>query len=152
MKVVDVNDAEEKLKNRKKWFIVLLAFFAISAVAAIISDQGQNDRALTAKPAARSSDEAKTTSESSARKSVETARKICEIIDSSGAAVEPCSYSIWRSAITIRVTAAPDEAKDFCLAIKETIHKNDWFMEPGWRMDIRHSFSGDSNIASCRLR
>lgn len=152
MKVADVNDAEEKLKNRKKWFIVLVAFFAISAVAAIISGQGQNGRALTAEPAVQAHEEVDTTSKSSAAKSVETARKICEIINSSGAAVEPCSYSIWRSVITLRVAAAPDEARDFCLTIKETIHKNDWFMEPGWRMDIRHSFSGDSNIASCRLR
>lgn len=121
----------------------VLGFAAVAFVTLVaISALTGGDESSTA-PDSNESDEISRT--------VQTASRICSMIDAAGAATQPCSYSGWSATIDVVVNATPEDAMDFCLGVKEMLNGEDMYLMPGWRMNLRSPFSGENNIAMCRL-
>lgn len=83
--------------------------------------------------------------------SVQGAKAICIMMDNSALLTQPCEYSIWGSSITAVMAVSVDEARQVCDLITQGVEANGVVFEKGWKLNIRHPFSGENNIATCPL-
>lgn len=83
-------------------------------------------------------------------KPLDYAYSLCQVVDSSKIASEPCSLSPLSKRIDISVDATPAYARVICKEIAAVLAEKKWIL-PGWELHISSPFSGEKSTAYCRL-
>lgn len=86
-----------------------------------------------------------------ASRSVASAYRICQAVDNTGLASEPCSVSGWGSSINIRMDMDSANARTTCAGMVDLAHKENLYFDRGWTIRIYSPYSGDHPIATCSL-
>ncbi|MDO5648292.1 hypothetical protein [Paracoccus sp. (in: a-proteobacteria)] len=91
---------------------------------------------------------AQTTSELDA--DIRTARAICTVLERQGLLSQPCFFHGAKT-MTMHIDMAPAEARKFCAGFPAILEQLNLGRLRGWTVNIRSPFSGNNNIAMCKL-
>ncbi len=87
----------------------------------------------------------------SADDTINSAYKVCEILDKSMPLSKPCKVSTWSSAVDISVDTNSSEARSMCVGIAGLAKQHGMYFSKGWKMRIYSPFSDGNTIAVCSL-
>lgn len=82
---------------------------------------------------------------------VSHAYNLCALLDGTGMTSEKCSVSGRNSSVTTTIDMSASEARKLCSQISEHVSREGWNLD-GWTLNIKSPYSGENNIAFCRLR
>lgn len=83
--------------------------------------------------------------------SVNSAYRICALMDASGLGSQPCDVSGWGSSVDLYLDMDAGEARKLCPQIAGLARDKGWRFQDGWTLKIYSPYSGDNTIAYCRL-
>lgn len=88
---------------------------------------------------------------SAADKSVENAFALCQLIDNTGLASQPCEVSGWSSSVTATLDMTSGEARSLCPMISGLMKDRGLSFATRWTLQIKSPYSGENSIAFCNL-
>lgn len=77
--------------------------------------------------------------------------RVCEAIDISGVASQPCEFSAFNKAIKIWLDLPQGQAKLMCEVIADQIKQKKIPFKQGWKLEVYSPYSGGNTIAYCAL-
>ncbi|WP_417224303.1 SHOCT domain-containing protein [Amphritea sp.] len=92
-----------------------------------------------------------TTNDTKKNGSVESAYKLCHAIEESGLSTAECEFSVLTFSVEARMNVSSSTAAKLCIMMSDTMKKNGYNFQPGWKLKIYSPFSGDNTIALCNL-
>lgn len=85
-------------------------------------------------------------------RSLEYARRLCGIVDDTGAASGKCSVSGWGHSVDISMAVSAADARTFCARMADMLPTKGIKFAPGWQINIYSPYSGEKTIAFCMLK
>lgn len=84
-------------------------------------------------------------------KSVASAYRVCQAIDKTGMASEPCVVRGWESIVEVHLDMDGANARSTCAGMVSMVHQQSLYFDPGWTIQIFSPYTGDHPIATCSL-
>ncbi|BBD37528.1 hypothetical protein Amn_24080 [Aminobacter sp. Y103A] len=83
---------------------------------------------------------------------VESAYRLCQVIDGAGLSTQPCEVSGWSGTVTAYLDMTGGEARKTCQGMAEMLSaKGMRFPKRQWTLQIKSPYSGGNSIAYCNL-
>lgn len=83
---------------------------------------------------------------------VDSAYRLCAVLDNTGLLSAPCDVSGWHSSVTAVMDTSSGEARKICAQIVQMMSQQNVLFPGGrWTMQIKSPYSGDNSIAFCKL-
>ena len=136
-----VNNLPPKSNGLSTSSIVIICFVGILILGSLVGEKNTNKRSSHT-----------TSSQKRPTSSVDSAFKLCQAIDISGVAAEPCQVSGFNSSITISLDMTSIEARKSCIQIPNYLKgRYKLNFDSGWRFIIKSPYSNGNPIATCKL-
>ncbi len=83
--------------------------------------------------------------------SIDSAYRLCEMLDSTGRLSKPCEISGWEGSVDITVDLSSGEARLICQTAVKRMKELENLFDTRWVLKIYSPYSNGNTIATCKL-